>query len=1092
MINHLILQEFGKTDDEIEALSGKVTENDIAAYESMNDLYYDNSSDSDIGLELDRTQYIKRILANIESHHSILRDESLRGSEKKTQIITANMQERRNIATYIKLLYHLSKKNKAVLKNLLALGNECFSELDFEDDLSWYERAMFDIVPDMLRTFSEKELSGCISAINNYLLEIQTQELTTAFEKNGSDQVQLRSLQAQLTKSNQYGKSFIDEWVSKISDRLYELDNTMLSGLFSEAGTDYKKLVGLHKRISDNTFETKAKSEWLKKTADLLKTVQTDILVKICETISELDYAALVLLYEDTKNKYTFYRDILEKYLTIIAKPIDEHEISVLTDLCADTDNLSSDEYAKIIKEIEKLNFKASNKQKYLDDISQKLKNAKVLESCEERYLEDYDLDQLNDRIRAIHFSTFSAEIKSELSQRITYYIDLIYECKDKATVNLLADCEPENIVNLSISELLVVKCSLQEHIRLSPETKEELIKRVETQIKIKEFDKKIIAAGNDYDLLVAAQKALLTAKLPEGEVKKYETHLYTKIIDAQKKALGELLAISADTKHEQLRKRLEQARHFDFDKAILDEAIAKLEASLDAVERKTLEEICGNLDTCAIEDIEEIREKIRKLGFKKDNTRPFKKNLDARYGDLVFENLSKKCTQWDISQLATTEDGVETLLSELQNCGKDEALLEPYIKRVTAFLAVQAQLRVDVSALYQKHFVELQKFAVAEMSNLTFPQYSRLNVMCEFKPARMADKRSRLSRFKVEGLEKMVFVFDDSPGANTFSGGFCITNLAIHCLTEGRMKYIPLESITEIKTGKLFNSISVTGTNDSFKISVQEEFVVRNALANALQRIVSVAGERKRMAATENQNLATVYSAKYDECFANTPIPNDKTFADRATEIKQEEAHKAEVIANTPAMLPEELMKVIPELMRKYGLSTKYHVVGTQTFMNKLPKARAAYATYDQTELPLILEDHTIFGSAKDGFVLTNRALYIHAGGTNGKVSLERIVSVFDSFDAQLKMHRICMNIKDFNTTNGNAYMSYTGDDSTANMLIKFWTEVLELLSRGRAIEAPAVAVATPAQQENAPVEHNATEDNLPWLCNCGKINEG
>lgn len=148
--------------------------------------------------------------------------------------------------------------------------------------------------------------------------------------------------------------------------------------------------------------------------------------------------------------------------------------------------------------------------------------------------------------------------------------------------------------------------------------------------------------------------------------------------------------------------------------------------------------------------------------------------------------------------------------------------------ERVSAFLAVQTQLRADVSALYQKHFTELQAFTVAEMGKLTFPQYSRLNVMCEFKPERVAEKRSRLSRFKVEGLEQIVFIFDYSPGANTFSGGFCITNLAIHCLTDGRIKYIPLESITEIKTGKLFNSVSVSGTSDSFKISVQEDFVVR------------------------------------------------------------------------------------------------------------------------------------------------------------------------------------------------------------------------------------------------------------------------
>ena len=1119
LLSHLIFSEVGKS----ESSSAKITENDIRSYELMNDIYSG-----------DPVLPIKNSVDDAEK--ADLLDKVMLGIDSLT---------RNEIAERVKLLYCVCADPKQQ-KQLKAIGNECNRNFSGDTSLTWFVKAKFGIVPPMVGGIEATLAEKCIALLRKRLDSIEEAELTDEYSSCESNLKKLIAARNQLHQNKQYSEAIKSKWMSKITERIAELQNCELADRFALIENDSKALHDLRTELKANKqqYEESVVEMWINKVSDRIfafideqltqkfESVQGDYdalykmlrslrqdeqeqavldkwdallsehivvaqkskLAELCASLDGKSHQELTALVKLIKEQYSFDNTVSQSYITEINKLIAVIEKQALDDLVANIDGLTSAKYGELIAEIERLRFNPANTKPYIELISNHKNCAVIIETCTEDNLASWELADLEKYLDVISASTLSNEKKSELTNMVNSFVNVFRECRDKKTLQLLQNCEPENIAKHTTDMLRQLRTEVNNHQLLPAEVKAEIIARLDEQMAMRKFEQSFAEAKGNYDAMLGVLTSLSGEgeRLPQAYRTQVTEEVRSSLLELQRIELDKLTAGIEKKQHGQIKKTIATAKHFAFDKDILNEAIVALEAALDAVECQTLEEICSCLDTCTVEDVEQLREKIRKLGFKDENIRPFKAKIDAHYGDLVFDDLSKKCTQWDISQLATTEDGVATLLSELQNCGKDEAILEPYIKRVSAFLAVQTQLRADVSALYQKHFNELQAFAVAEMSSLTFPQYSRLNVMCEFKPERVAEKRSRLSRFKVEGLEQMVFIFDDSPGANTFNGGFCITNLAIHCLTDGRMKYIPLESITEIKTGKLFNSISVSGTSDSFKFSVQEDFVIRNALANALQRIVAIATERKRMAANENQNLATAYSAKYDECFANTPIPNDKTFADRAMEIKQEEARKAEEIANSPALSPEELMKAIPELVNKYGLSVKYHVVGTQTFMTKLPKARAAYATYDQSELPLMLEDHTIFGSAKDGFVLTNKAMYIHAGGTNGKVSLERIVSVFDSYDAQLKMHRICMNIKDFNTANGNAYMSYTSDDSTANTLIKFWTEVLELLGRGRAIAEPAVVVATPVSQVNNTAEHTVTEDNMPWLCNCGKTNEG
>lgn len=156
--------------------------------------------------------------------------------------------------------------------------------------------------------------------------------------------------------------------------------------------------------------------------------------------------------------------------------------------------------------------------------------------------------------------------------------------------------------------------------------------------------------------------------------------------------------------------------------------------------------------------------------------------------------------------------------------------------------------------------------------------------------------------------------------------------------------------------------------------------------------------------------------------------------------------------IDDTVNLSPEKLKKIVSDLVTKHQLSYIYFTADTQKFIKKLPKAKEAYAYYDQSETPLMLEDGTFGGSAKEeGFVLTNKALYICNSGTKGKFPLEQIVSVFDHYDAFFRLHYVCMDIANEEKKNGSGYVLHNyisfSSESTANKQIKFWTEFLEII---------------------------------------------
>ena len=84
-----------------------------------------------------------------------------------------------------------------------------------------------------------------------------------------------------------------------------------------------------------------------------------------------------------------------------------------------------------------------------------------------------------------------------------------------------------------------------------------------------------------------------------------------------------------------------------------------------------------------------------------------------------------------------------------------------------------------------------------------------------------------------------------------------------------------------------------------------------------------------------------------------------------------------------------------VRSLVNKYQLEYKYLTSSSLGFTKKLAKAANAYATNALREQPVLMEDNTIFGSAKEGFVLTSKNLYYKLMAGQGQIAIDKIESV-------------------------------------------------------------------------------------------------
>ena len=167
------------------------------------------------------------------------------------------------------------------------------------------------------------------------------------------------------------------------------------------------------------------------------------------------------------------------------------------------------------------------------------------------------------------------------------------------------------------------------------------------------------------------------------------------------------------------------------------------------------------------------------------------------------------------------------------------------------------------------------------------------------------------------------------------------------------------------------------------------------------------------------------------------------------------------------------------------------YLTVGTESFNNKIGKAKVAYAKVPVGERVLAMADDTIFGSAKEGFVLTDKHIYINISGCKNKcVAVADITSVYSTRGTGLTDIMV-------SAPSGNYRMSYRSEVAEGEACKNFLYELIHYLNPNCSLGNGApVGNTSPIPGTSAPAQTAAASTNAQsvskWQCSCGNINSG
>ena len=157
----------------------------------------------------------------------------------------------------------------------------------------------------------------------------------------------------------------------------------------------------------------------------------------------------------------------------------------------------------------------------------------------------------------------------------------------------------------------------------------------------------------------------------------------------------------------------------------------------------------------------------------------------------------------------------------------------------------------------------------------------------------------------------------------------------------------------------------------------------------------------------------------------------------------------KAKVVLNELTVFPSRTIKltesIVSSLVRDYRLESIYFVRGTSIFEKKIRKAMKAYAHFAKSEIPLLIYDNTLFGSAKEGFVLTDKAVYLGgdiSGETNSYL-LSQIVKV--DFSVASDNSRFYVDLYIGSAAKSNLlHLSHDSEENSIRYQCKFWNKLL------------------------------------------------
>ena len=163
------------------------------------------------------------------------------------------------------------------------------------------------------------------------------------------------------------------------------------------------------------------------------------------------------------------------------------------------------------------------------------------------------------------------------------------------------------------------------------------------------------------------------------------------------------------------------------------------------------------------------------------------------------------------------------------------------------------------------------------------------------------------------------------------------------------------------------------------------------------------------------------------------------------------------------------DILKKTEELVQSYQPCSRYYVNGSPQYQKRIESAHNSYARYSIAETPLLMEDFTLFGSAKEGLVLTDTHLYV-----NNSFSKRVAVPLANVREVSVLPQVFKTFYPVLNTENGDIQLSVFNTEADARKCADFWRELIGYLKGVSAVRAQ-------------PVLRNFSPGF--WTCSCGTL---
>ena len=1037
LIANLVLGNRGMSSKEARRITDKLTEADVEGYARLQDI---NSADASAEQDVrDISAETARTISDLTCFIPGSNRSQLYLALKAINKLLSDTKEKS--AEVKKLLKRVQSYAQRIKK---ASSDEMKNVLDtLNTSLNWRTKATFDLDEVLFDKFETASLSYMLDLIGTELDRIENDEIRSLFDASGSDWHTYKQLLEDIEKAEYYGTDIINQWESLIISRIAELQEKQISEGFEKKYSSVIKLISF---INSDEVAASVREKW----ADTLWEAAVDLQHRELEQLCDgLERKQLPELYSAEKKAKIFdlEKDTLALYMTRISIAIEaaqSKQIAVMFDDAADSYDSLTELYSNVKRSKE---YRHSVKADWMEKIKDKIIAVQKREI--NGMLSSMDTLEYAELIELYRKAEHYSFVKDVLENAIKP-LDILIDKKEQEHLSELCS----GMESFSFAKLTILEEEIRD-LQYRDKNTNIFLKKLAILSEEKGLLERCVPCHlldcNEYELDDLMQTVHFSS-LPNKD----KERLVDLIVD-RRDAIAEADGQSAASGSDLCRSYIEFAQRFG-PNYTFKFPLEKLAGCKDDVRNSDLSENEKEALLYVIEDVE-------------------KKKRMASKATIEYK---RKCSG-SISEYAQTED-IKRIVDYCDKLNKNLSLHFAVAWESTVLASdTYSETRFNE---YLKKCIELEDhYYESHPLELNFKNFS-------LKMKGIAVRDKSLLKNMADMLNISHVLDFDNVDIQTFLGS-----------NTGFQDYIQKRDINEYGIVLLKNKPEpLLLTNTSYYAA--ENFFEKKQLYHVHPSAV----DSNLSSFSVGYSFVTKsYAIKENDPNTNGQIPSDmdKDTLERVLRFLKyavygsDPGESSETAKDDRNPFPQksiselsdlEIYEALKKLIQRYS-DHNFLLLGTKAFQSKIGKAMAAYAKISSNEKVLFMVDNTIFGSAKEGYVLTDKRIYInnsHCAKTSLAISDVKEVIVVPAGSLGY-VYLIA--------SGGEYCLTFCSAGAEAEGCRAFIADVIHYLGSDCSktiavtVENPTNDISSPAKTVSANAEERM--DNM-WECKCGKINTG